>query len=916
MNILSRVTKKMMLENKSRTIVTLIGVILSAALFTAVVTAAVSGLDYVIRGTIYEDGNYHVGYSCLTEEETAQLQSRKEVTDFADFQALGYAYLSPDGSPMLLAACNGSFFESLPIHLNAGRLPGNSSELLIPSFCTREMELSGYPHEIGESITLNLTTEYTALHYDISVPQREFTKTFTIVGTADYWVNSLWLSSALTVADGSAGTPMWHDGYVKLNPASLSYDPDFLSFGMEARQNGQLLQFMGQTKSTNLNDLLFAIVAVLCAIIMVGSVSLIYNAFSISVAQRTRQFGLLSSVGATKKQLRSSVLYEAGILCAVGIPLGLLLGWVSIAVVLRITGGYIETLFSFSVDGPIRLQMVFSLPALRCAALVALVTVFLSAWIPARRATKVTPLEAIRRTDAEPVNPKRTKVSKLTYRLFGLSGALAKKYFSVSRKKYRATVLSLAISVILFLSAISAGDLMGSAVQAGSNTENSDMDIAQWQGDPKVLETLREQDFVKQSAYWYRGNQYSALIPDEMYTDEMLEIWDELYRIDYHFSRSPRTIALYYLEDEVLEQYLKEEGIDPSPYFDKDCPTALLCNLSAKTFIPSEDGRYTTQVYPNIQVLKSEVQSLPLFPYRVPEELTEKSGCCIWLGPHPGQNRSDKMIFRLAELPDDTGVCYQLLADSETEDGTVFGFYEYDPETDTAAEASAATISVRIPDFRLGARIIDLPFGITSDQTTGSRFQLSAILPAPCLPDLEETEDFRTHLSVSVSDYAAAKRYLENTDLEVIDYLADEQNIRGLKTALNVFAYGFILVISLICVANVFNTISTNIALRRRDFGMLKSVGMPSAGIRRMMLFECLIYGTRALIWGLPVGLVIHFLMHLLSDTVVPTVYALPLPELAVCIGSVFAVVLASMLYATRKLKQDNPIEAIRQENL
>ena len=128
--------------------------------------------------------------------------------------------------------------------------------------------------------------------------------------------------------------------------------------------------------------------------------------------------------------------------------------------------------------------------------------------------------------------------------------------------------------------------------------------------------------------------------------------------------------------------------------------------------------------------------------------------------------------------------------------------------------------------------------------------------------------------------------------------------------------YGFIILISLICVCNVFNTISTNIALRRRDFGMLRSVGMQSKELNQMMIYECMRYGIRSLFMGLPLGILGSFGINSLAAGVGNSHYEIPLIPMTVSIISVFVVVFISMLYALSKLKKDNPIEAIRMENL
>lgn len=114
----------------------------------------------------------------------------------------------------------------------------------------------------------------------------------------------------------------------------------------------------------------------------------------------------------------------------------------------------------------------------------------------------------------------------------------------------------------------------------------------------------------------------------------------------------------------------------------------------------------------------------------------------------------------------------------------------------------------------------------------------------------------------------------------------------------------------------MFNTISTNISLRRREFAMLKSVGMTKKGFMRMMNFECLLYGSRALLFGLPVSFIVTFLIYLSVNEGYETGFCLPWGAVGIAVLSVFAVVFVTMMYSMRKIKKDNPIDALKNENL
>ena len=144
----------------------------------------------------------------------------------------------------------------------------------------------------------------------------------------------------------------------------------------------------------------------------------------------------------------------------------------------------------------------------------------------------------------------------------------------------------------------------------------------------------------------------------------------------------------------------------------------------------------------------------------------------------------------------------------------------------------------------------------------------------------------------------------------------EEESERNIVTIIRVFSYGFIILISLIAAANVFNTISTNISLRRREFAMLKSVGMTQKGFNKMMNFECLLYGSRALLLGLPVSCGVTYLIYLAIMQGYEASFRLPWTAIGIAVLSVFLVVFVTMMYSMSKIKKDNPIDALKNENI
>lgn len=918
MNILSRVTWKAMWKNRARTIVTIIGVILSVAMFTAVATMAASAWDFLYRGYRYTEGDYYVSFSFSTEEQMEALRQEKSVGSIADYQAMGYVHLEDHDSQWstyTLAAVNDVFLDTMPVHLLQGRLPETGGELLLPETAVEAFSYFGVPCQVGDVVTLDVGTVYSGDRSELEIPERSFTDTYTVVGIIEdhnYGDDFLQLDSLLTKVDEGQAPAIWHRAFVKTQPAAAAYDLAQQPYGQCVSTNNRMLELRGAGRAMNYNTFIQNAAVALCAVIMLGSVSLIYNAFSISVTERTREFGLLSSVGATRRQLRSSVWFEAAALSLIGIPLGLLFGWIGIALTISLLGKYMDALFSFG--SAVQMTAIFSPAALLAAALIGSVAVYLSAWIPSRRATRVTPLEAIRQTQDYHVGEKDVRVGRLTGRIWGLPGALAKKYYKISRKKYRATVLALALSVILFISAVSVGDVMNRSIDRMVNTEN--FDIMVYSASRNTMEEIRTLAGVKQSVYKTR-QMFHILTDADMYHEDYLAYINEfLETSDLDFC------MISYLEDAAFRDFLNQQGIDPEPYFDTEHPLALVCDqvFTQGFYVQNEQGAWVRNSY-DLTVFQEDVRSIPLLPSTLPEELrrTDNWGW-NWEQALTGDGAAILEVFEYSNVQNETGITdpdsffahtnskYYLVSRA----GSTFTYYEYDPDTKTAGSVPVAThTDAAIPQFQLGERIRTVPYGLTRYDTINNPSCPSFVLPlsmAPesCMEDLE--------LSISVSNYPEVRSYLDTRgeDVGYVDYLADEQNMRGLLILVNTLSYGFIILISLIAAANVFNSISTNIALRRKDFGMLRSIGMKEMQLRRMLVYECLIYGSRALIWGLPVSLLIHFGIFRIGENIASTAYTPPMAAMAVAIASVFLVVLLSMLYALAKLRREPPMEAIR----
>lgn len=934
MSILHKVTWKAMAKNKARTGATIVGVTISAAMFMAVVTIAFSLWDFLARGYIHESGDYFVSFNYATEQQLDALRQDHRVSRVSDYGVLGYHCLDGDfdySNTYMLGAVDEDFLNAMSVPLESGRLPENSGELVIPHQLNLQRKAQGLPeYTLGQSIRLSLQSKvpmdnksdrYGALE-DIS-----WERDYTLVGimdARDYTIYERTCVSMLTFADGQEGNILWHRLFARTTRAD---DAQTLGatgqYGETSQTYGSYLQLFGVTGSANATWVLLVLVLVLFAIIMVATISLIGNAFSISVSERIKQFGLLSSIGATGKQLRQSVRFEAVCIAGMGIPVGLLCGYVGIAVTIELLRDELAGLFAFGADGSVVIRTVFSPLGALVAMGVCLLTILLSTWMPALRATGLTPLEAIRGSREYQIRPGALRSGRVTAKLFGLPGMLAQKYHRVSRRKYRATMVSLAISLVLFtFSGYFSGQL--SMMADTAHVENYDFSVFYGGEDQmEVYELLRGSDSVSASALVSSHTVYAAIANDDLIEGYKQVMETGFLRTYPEGGWSQTQIELIFLEDRVLAEHLRGEGIDPQNYLDKEGMLALAIKQDmGKFYIKNEDGDYIQQSYFGY-ALEDDVGTLRTFAVILPDELVP-DGTWSYCETAITEKGETMLVVYGTEASggnlasDGVGqTCFLMDFPQEFADGQqICNYYAYDPETGTRGTEILASTTMYAPRLEIGDHLQQMPFGVRSWNASG----ISLVLPLSKLNMDEETQRELLVLTLKAEDYPALRNTLEemkkeNLHFSFADHLADQLNQRGTVTLIRVFSLGFIVLIALISAANVFNTISTNIALRRRDFGMLRSVGMKTGELYRMMVYECLIYGVKALLWGLPLSYLGCWWLHGVMDEVVVSAYRFPWGMAILGAGCIFLVVFVTMLYGIGKLKKDNPIDAIRLEN-
>jgi putative ABC transport system permease protein len=848
MNILNKITLKSLQQNRTRTVVTIVGVILSVAMITAVTTFISSLQNYLIKNEIANYGDWHLRYENTSPQTLEEIKAHNDV-DFAfAVETVGFGRFTGEHDYDLIFWVEGfsdEALENLPIRLQTGRLPQNYNEIVVP----RHMQRDHWPDlDIGDSITLDMESGFIASYQDF-VPN--LSRTYTIVGI--YSWNPYFYGNVIVTA--MSENPAVNTVYIRLNNPRSVYDFDETAglstvqehYQVHQKFNVTLLRALGISTgdmSEAMMLIIYSLGAILIALIMLGSISLIYNSFAISVSERTKQFGILSSVGATDKQLRKSVLFEGVFVGAIGIPLGMLAGIGGIGFALMVAR---DVLSGFMMTGEVRLALSVSVPALFIAALVGALTIYISAFIPARKAAKPSAIDIIRHSDDVKIDVKSMKTSRLTCFLFGLEGELAAKNFKRNKKRYRATVISLVISVVLFISASAFGVYL--TMSHESVLRISDYDVAVFFNEDStatVEEIIQLHNQIRDASYVTASN---ALFRMSLSAWADIDMFSQAWINDrYRWGEEEHPIPdedevfpqMVFLSDESYREFLHKNNLRENDFTGENSHFPAIAQL--QQFNGRENRFETFDVF-------RDSSSVELMLYSL----------------HERERTGNNIPITLTLVSD-----YPALSLSRRSGGTlIFAPYSALPRFDFLRTEGLAGVIAFLSDN-----------------------------PGETTAQIEEMIE-----SLGVEH-----------EHRLVNAFASEEENRRILFLFNFFIYGFIILISLITIANVFNTVSTSINLRKREFAMLRSTGMTDRGFNRMMNFECLFYGLKALMFGLPLSFAITCLIYIATISGMDAPFVLPWTGIGIAVFSLFLVVFVTMLYSVRKLKKANIIDALRSE--
>ena len=886
MQILNRLTIRNLKLNKRRTIVTIIGIILATALLTAVATMAVSLKESVTLRSKKVDGDFHLLLYDVTDKEKESVINNRQVESYYETHEVGYGVLDGcvnDSKPYVyIEALDSDTFEKAEINVTSGRLPENDSEIVISSHIKTN---GGVKYNLGDEITFDIgdrTYNGKKLYQNDTYREDEQleakqTKTYKVVGICDrlpYGEEPRTAPgySVITLANKADTSLNKSDIYLRFNKKALKdrYDltADILgvdktlfnklnSGKLEDKEIQTLKSQLDKTHSYYINNSLikyeafydssvafvYNMAAVVMVIIIITSAVCISNSFAISINQKTKQYGMLASIGATPRQIRKNVFFEAAFMGVIGIVAGIGGGLSASYILVVLSNKMLIDTFEMSiVYAP-------SLSGVLLSIVLAIVTIVLSALVPAIRASRMSPIMAINHSEDIKIKSKSLKTPELIGKVWGEGGVLAYKNMKRNKRKYRVITISIALSVSTFIALYGFMSLLTESVNRYANDKidlrvymSSYKSMSVDEANKKVSNIVnRINNETNITDFTFARGFYASLKDEPKYSSDYKEV--NKYEAGLA-ENNGYYISIISLGNDEYEKYIKKLGISKE--------TAQSGGILV-------DNTY--QYINNGNDIK-------------------------YFNIYDGYKAGDVLTYRI-----DTSNSSKSLDNSKSSDDTTFY------------------------DIKIVALSNERPFGYDNAYTSYGYL----IVSDDYMNRIDTKNIDSTLLNINCDDPDKAQDILVNEfnigQNYIVNAAQERRNDEKLILTMKIFLYGFIAIVSLIGITNIFNTVTTGMELRGKEFAMLQSIGMTKKEFDKMIRLESVFYGSKALIIGVVSGTVLSYIIYMAAGES-QLRYTLPLPAIVLAVVVVIILLLGIMKYSIVQIRKQNIIETIRNENI
>lgn len=835
MEIIYILTLRSMKLNKKRTMLTILTIILSVGMMTAVLCGLWSMLGFLQAKEKAYGGDYEYSIENLSWQQAEALKNKKDVEDVSLLSFAGNSFYGEESNKSLLAVAeiNRSFIDDFALgrYLLQGRYPANENEIALTESFLEKNELA---FSVGDTVTLSIGSriwdEIDAKLYGLTnyMGDRESfhpvsEKTYSVVGIiSDISGSKVAGNFNAFTGIGETGTARYLTAYVKSGKISkavyaIAEDNAADIGGQVSSFHSELLLYYGVAAGKGTRKILLAVLCVIL-LLMSASAAMISNVLSISLQERTKQLGMLSSIGATKRQKRAGVRFEAFLLGAAGIPLGLLAGIGLTFIALSVIRFAFQAAFAV---GPVRLNFRCHVWILLLCAASGIAALVFASVIPGRMAGKVTVIDVIRQSNIYQLKKKKLRYGGLASVVFGVYGALASKNIRRNPKRFRAITGSVFLAVVIGLSLYSLADFMtyqiSMDIQENGSCYTDVITVLPNKELPKAIKGLSDEN-ISADVSCYLARYLTTTVEDD--------------EIDPAMER-------YFRGGNAAEIYVV--GLDHKHFFE-------LC----------EENDFDTRPY----------QAAP--------------------------NRG---IF----VDSATG-CY-----GEARDRVVAG--------SPFRTESGTVLSVDLDGAKYPEIIIqDVINGENAKlQSLFVRDRAILVLPLSYFDWMLDNDTY-VYMNISTSQHKETAECLADMGyFQTVDAAEATENMRQVYLILKLSVCIFAVLMMMIIGLNVCNTMSNTIYVRRSEFAVLRSIGMTTKGLKRMLFLEAALYGIKALVSALPISLLIHCILYdLICTGMTPFVFYLRGGAYIIAIAAVCLIVISAMLFSVSNIKKVEIVKELK----
>lgn len=851
----SEITGRYLKVQKKRTILTIIGIVLSVALITSIATMFKSFQDNRIRQVKGYSGDFHILFNSVNGGHIPYFKAHKDIketgiTRYDGASIIGKRKKSGRNVELYVESYNKEMFELKNIKLSEGRLPQKEDEIILEPWAMEVLNA-----KVGDKITLKLGEiiypedegNGKEINYEDIKFKEKNSKEYIICGLIKESIQGNGIS--YLSEESFLNKNEKYNIYANINlkkqaevigkqiVEELNLDEDSIWY------NEELLRVMLKSLDDSENRVVGLIAVFFIILVIVATISVIYNSFHMSVMERVSQFGILRSVGASKNQIKRIVMKEAMILAIISIPIGLVLGLVALKIVIMILGSLAFSMF----EG---FEITINPIILLGSAVLGLITIYISSKGPAKLAAKVSPLEAIKNSGSvKKEDIKKAKSGIIAGKIFGIEGQVAYKNLRRNKTRFRITIFSMVISIVLFIVFNSFAYDIKKVEKVAMATE------------PEYRVMLSSDEL------------------EEITISKFCEDIEKIQGIDLVYKEIRESPAIAIEKNKLNKEY--EDLTETNFYNFDDGDYAFTYSpfyaYNSKSFEKSKKN-----------IIAGEINE---------KKLNEENGVIIIQNAHI--KTKDKKRANINVTNYKVGDEISIIPSSITGD------------TDENLLNHVGKIKVKV----LGILEEDAVFE-NSWEWGSLRFISTEKVYKDIFGELRSNNlNIRTGKDV---DHKVIKEKLESianeNNMYILDNVEAAKRDKSMMMQIMVFIYGFITVVTLISSINIINTINTNLLLRKRELATFKSIGMAEKQIKKMIVLESVYYAIIASFYGILMGMPLSYILYRLMSELRAYEWNIPWSSIVMAfIGAVLMVIIASMI-SLRKMNKINIMDSIRSE--